>query len=156
MQTYRRELTLPATPEVVWSWHAEPGAFDRLVPPWLDVDVVERYDRLENGARLVFEVRRGPVKLRWQARHESVHPGESFVDVQESGPFSHWRHEHRFEAADEGRCVLVDEVEYGLPLHRLTQPLVGWLVRRDLDRMFTWRHRVTRDEFESHADHHES
>ena len=149
MQTYRRQLPIPATPEAVWAWHAEAAAFDRLVPPWLDVDVVERYDRLENGARLVFVVRRGPMKIRWQARHEDVTPGEGFADVQESGPFSHWRHEHRFEADGGGHCVLVDEVEYELPLYLLSEPLVGWLVRRDLDRMFAWRHQVTREAFRS-------
>ena len=160
MQTLRKELHIPASPGDVWAWHAEPAAFDRLVPPWLDVEVKERYEQLEDGARLVFEARRGPLglaKIRWQARHEDVRPGEGFVDVQESGPFARWRHEHRFEPAPKGSggsgsgdgCVLVDMVEYELPLHVVSQPVAGWLVRRDLDRMFEWRHQVTRQAFAS-------
>lgn len=153
MPTFRRELHLPASPRAVWDWHAEPAAFDRLVPPWLDVEVVERYDRLGDGARLVFDVRRGPLglaRIRWVARHEDVRPGEGFVDVQESGPFAHWRHEHRFEPAGSG-CRLVDEVEYRLPLAPVSETLAGWMVRRDLDRMFAYRHEVTGRAFAADA-----
>lgn len=41
-----------------------------------------------------------------------------FVDEMKSGPFARWRHDHRF-AAQDGDTVMLDAVEYALPL--------GWL-----------------------------
>jgi len=38
-----------------------------------------------------------------------------FVDEQVSGPFAHWRHEHRFEAAGEG-TRMVDDVDFASPV----------------------------------------
>ena len=63
-----------------------------------------------------------------------------FVDVQEKGPFAAWRHEHLFA---DGR--LVDRLAYEVPLATFGGRLVdAALVRPDLERMFAYRHAVTR------------
>jgi ligand-binding SRPBCC domain-containing protein len=44
---------------------------------------------------------------------------------------------------------LRDEVEYQAPLGMIGSSLGGWLIRRKLNRMFTYRHETTRRMIES-------
>ena len=85
----------------------------------------------------------GPAKLRWVAEHTAYEPPEMFRDEQRSGPFKRWVHTHRVDPAGPDASVLVDHVEYELPFGPLRR-LGGPFVRRSLERMFGYRHEVTR------------
>lgn len=150
MQTFSRSVTVQAPAADLFAWHLRDGAFEDLVPPWDGTRVAERSGSIEQDTmRVVLSVPvLGPIRQRWIVRHEGFEAGRRFVDVMERGPFRSWRHEHRVEPIDERSSRLVDAIEYELPLGRLGQLCGGWLVRRRLDRMFAWRHRVTREAFE--------
>ena len=138
--TFRRALT--ADPAALWRWHARPGAFQRLAPPWQRVEAVGPLPALEEGTRATLRLKVGPFWRRWVARHEDVRPGVGFTDVQERGPFALWRHVHRFEAAPTG-SVLEDDVTWSLPGGALAHALLGRRVERDLRRVFGWRQETT-------------
>ena len=38
---FEKTSRLPVEPETAYGWHARPGAFERLVPPWQSIRVVE-------------------------------------------------------------------------------------------------------------------
>lgn len=143
MPEYSRRSTIPAAPDEVFAWHARDGAFERLVPPWQDVRVLERAPGLDEGTRVVLAVRVGPVSWRWIARHEDVDPGRGFRDVQVSGPFAEWQHAHRFEPGPGGTTVLEDEIRYRLPGGALGSALAGARIAEDLERAFAFRHQRT-------------
>lgn len=151
MPTFLRSLELPHAAEEVYAWHVRPGAFERLRPPWQNLEVVQPA-AVEPGSRLVFRLRRGPVALRWVAEHRDVVPGRGFTDVQIEGPFARWRHRHLVEPRP-GGCELRDEIEYRLPAGVLGQALAGSAVERDLERLFAYRHRVTAEDLALHARH---
>ena len=141
-----RRSHLPAPPERVWAWHRRPGAFERLVPPWERVEVIARDPRgIVDGAEVALRVQLGPLPLTWVARHEVPNPGQGFVDTQLRGPFAAFRHERRFEADGEGGCWLTDEIRatppFG-PLGAVAEPHL----RRTLERMLRWRHRILLDD----------
>ena len=148
---FQRRTRIEAPAEGVYAWHARPGALERLAPPWEQVVVEERTGGIEEGARVVLRVAAGPVRLRWVAVHDEVIPGRQFCDWQEHGPFRHWRHRHRFEPDGSSVCLLEDDVEYALPLGRLGSIVAGGRVRRKLERMFAYRHAVTKADIEAHA-----
>ena len=112
--------------------------------------VVYPSDALEDGARVTFRV--GPVGLLWVAEHRDTIPGRQFRDVQIRGPFRHWEHVHRFLADGPDACFLLDEITYEFPLGWLGQMIAGKYVRRKLERLFDWRHRVTAEAFERGAE----
>ena len=81
-----RRSTIAAPPDAVWQWHARPGAFERLVPPWEGVKVVSRDPRgIVDGAQVELEIRKGPLTLDWLAEHRDVDPPHGFSDVQLRG-----------------------------------------------------------------------
>ena len=134
------EVSVPAS--TLAEWHFRSGALNRLLPPWQDVRVVQDAGPMKVGAETVLSVPIGPIRKLWRARIEEAIPGERFVDVQVSGPFGSWRHEHRFQklsGPDVPTSRLVDEVHYRMPLAPLGD-LGAALASRDLDRLFRWRH----------------
>src|SRR5258708_8021907 len=61
----------------VFDWHARPGAFTRLTPPWQPMRLIAEADSLQNGrAELGL-----PGGLRWVADHQpdSYDPPRRFV-----------------------------------------------------------------------------
>ena len=151
MPTFLKRTHLAAPAEVVFRWHARPGAFERLTPPWAPVTVVERSGGIDTGARVVLDIPVGPTRVRWVAEHRNYVEGRRFTDVQVSGPFARWAHTHSFEPDGPGACVLEDRIEYDLPLGAAGALVGGPFVSRMLERMFAYRHRVTAGDLATHA-----
>jgi ligand-binding SRPBCC domain-containing protein len=144
-----RTCELPVSAADGFRWHARPGAFERLVAPWEHVEI-DSPAAIEDGARAHLATRVGPVSARWVAEHKDVRPGEAFTDVQISGPFKSWRHQHRFER-DANGSRLVDEIEYRLPAGPLGELFGGAFVEKKLARMFRYRHDVTAADLRVHS-----
>lgn len=163
MPTHRFSTTLPASRARALAWHAQPGALARLLPPWDAVRVRSREGSLRDG-RVVLEMRQGPVRVTWDARHDPAGYVDDvqFVDTQASGPFADWRHVHRLDETPSDRpggsplptptpdsCTLTDEITWRLPLDPLSAPGRP-VVEQVLRRMFAYRHWVTRADLARH------
>ncbi len=141
---FARVLEVGAPLSVLWAFHERPDALEALQPPWERAEVLLPPRSLEVGTRVELKAFLGPFPMRVEAEHVAYEHGHLFVDVMRRGPFRHWRHEHRFEALAPGASRLVDDVAYELPLGALGRLAGGAMVQRRLDRMFTYRHAVTR------------
>ena len=139
-----KESPINAPPERLFAFHASPGALERLTPPWEPVKLVSGGDSIRVGARVVLETKVGPVPLRWVAEHVAYDPPHSFEDVQVSGPFHKWHHRHEFHPNGPGGSTLRDVVQYELPLGKLGEICGGWYVRHKLQKLFAYRHEVTK------------
>jgi ligand-binding SRPBCC domain-containing protein len=135
---------IEAPVEVVFAFHESDGALEKLIPPGQNVQVESRSGGIQVGAIVVLKLNG---LIRWHARHTRYERNRMFEDVQDSGPFSHWRHQHLFEPQGDA-TVLRDRIEFSLPLGFVADPLFGWLAKRELRKMFEFRHRVTKAECE--------
>lgn len=113
------------------------------MPPWEPIKVLERGENIDVGTQVVLKHRFGPIPLKWVAEHTEYERGHMFRDVQRKGPFAKWDHQHRFEVESDGTSVLIDEVDYALPLGPVGKLLRGRYVRDKLEAMFAFRHHVT-------------
>lgn len=145
MSRFVKESLIRAAPERVFAFHEQAGALALLTPPWERSRVIRQARISEVGSVAVIETRLfRVVPVRWVARHTRYDPPRFFEDVQESGPFRRWRHRHVVEPHDEG-AILRDEIDYEPPfgfVGRLVEPV---LIRPRLEKLFEYRHRVTRD-----------
>jgi ligand-binding SRPBCC domain-containing protein len=138
--TYEKQSAIDVDPATLFEWHTRPGAFERLSPPWEHLRVISRYGGIADGGRVTLQIKRGPFTFRWEALHRGFVSGVQFQDVQVSGPFTEWVHTHRVEPAGNGRSVLIDHVDYRLPLGPIGR-MGRFLARSTFDRTFTFRHR---------------
>ncbi len=142
MPTYRRSTPIGAPAQAVYDWHARPGAFERLLPPWSGIRV-ERQPAagLADGSRLTLSVPLGPLRLPWVTVRHGLVPGREFRDEQLEGPFRSWVHTYRMLPAGDGAsgCILEDEIQYVPPRGLTAMPLLERWLRRTLERMEAFR-----------------
>ena len=143
MTVFSRESILAADVDEAFAWHARPGAIERLSPPWDPLSVISRTGGILPGARVVLRMKAGPVPYLWHARHTRYEENRLFEDEQVRGPFAEWTHTHAFEPVGDRQCRLKDTVRFRLPLAVISHPLAGPMVKRQLDRIFAFRHRLT-------------
>ena len=139
-----KESIINCAPDRVFAFHELPDAFERLVPPWENARIVQKADITQIGSQAIIEQKIfGIIPARWVAEHTRYEPPEMFEDVQISGPFKSWRHRHIVKPHAAG-AILLDEIEFEPPLGFLGAPFVPLLVTPKLEKMFAYRHEVTR------------
>jgi hypothetical protein len=145
MPRFVKDSLIHAPAARVWAFHEAPDAFARLQPPWQRAEVVQPPTSLAVGTRVIVRVKVGPFWQVIEAEHVALEPGRRFVDRMLRGPFAAWEHEHRIDPEGPDACRLIDTVDYALPLGALGRLFGGGFARRELERLFDYRHQVTRD-----------
>jgi hypothetical protein len=146
---YVKESVIHASPERVFAFHELPDAFERLLPPWESAEIVETADISKVGSRAVIEQKIfGIIPSRWVAEHVAYDPPRMFEDVQVSGPFKRWRHRHIVEPHEKG-SLLRDEVDFEPPMWIFGTLAAPRAIVPRLEKMFEYRHQVTREWCES-------
>jgi ligand-binding SRPBCC domain-containing protein len=139
-----RSQRLPRAPEDVFPFFADAFNLEAITPAWLHFRVLTPAPvTMAAGTRLEYRLRLHGLPLRWLTRIEVWEPPLRFVDVQLRGPYRLWHHTHTFEPDGDG-TLMRDRVRYALPLGPLGELAHAALVRRDLDRIFAFRHAVVR------------
>lgn len=133
-----------ATAAEVFAWHEAPGAFERLSPPWVSVECVERTGTIADG-RVVLSIKQGPIGIPWVLAHRNYIDGRQFCDYQLAGPFASWEHTHLVEPLEDGeRCFLSENIDFELPAGLMGRLAGGLYMRGELRRLFTYRHELMR------------
>lgn len=148
-ERFTKQSEVHGSPEDVFAWHEQPGAVEKLTPPWERAEVVESPGSLKAGTIVKFKVFTGPIWKLWVAEHVEYDPPRLFVDIQRQGPFAYWHHRHRFEPTGSGTTLMTDEIEYELPLSWISHLIAGGFVRSKLQRMFDYRHQVVQEAFKT-------
>lgn len=146
---FKKESVIQASAERVFAFHEAPDAFERLQPPWQETEVVQPPTSLEVGTRVELRVKVGPFWQTLVAEHVEYEPGKMFADRLVKGPFSKWLHRHIVTPRGPNECVLTDDIEYELPLGAIGKFFGGPFARRNLERLFEYRHQVTREAAEN-------
>ncbi|MDT0328496.1 TIGR01777 family oxidoreductase [Nocardiopsis lambiniae] len=122
---FRYSSVVPAPRDEVFEWHARPGAFTRLAPPWQPVRLAAEADSLRDGVAVLSF----PGGVRWEAAHlpERYDPPRRFADRLVNPPLStvlSWTHAHDFVEEADGTRV-VDKVATSVP-DALLRPMFAY------------------------------
>ena len=136
-----RRQRLPQPPERAFAFFADALNLEAITPPWLGFRVVTPGPiEMRPGTLIEYRLRLRGLPLRWLTRIDEWEPGRGFADVQVRGPYRLWHHTHRFEPDGNGGTRMSDVVRYALPLGPLGGAAHALFVRRDLERIFDFRH----------------
>lgn len=146
MRTYvlEREQVVRAPLAEVFEFFSAARNLEALTPRWLRFEVLSPEPILMHaGTTIEYRLRLRGVPLRWVSLIEEWEPGRKFVDRQLRGPYRLWHHTHEFAEHPDGTLVR-DRVRYQVPLGPLGAIAHAAFVRRDLDRVFAFRHAAVR------------
>ncbi|MBX7171085.1 MAG: SRPBCC family protein [Pyrinomonadaceae bacterium] len=139
-----KETIIHATPEKVFAFHELPDAFEKLLPPWENAKIIQKADISKVGSQAIIETKIfGLIPTRWVAEHTKYEPPKMFEDVQISGPFKNWRHQHLILPHESG-AILHDEIEFEPPMWFLGKIAAPFAILPKLEKMFAYRHEITR------------
>ncbi len=116
----------------LYNYHAREGALERLTPHWEKAKVLRKKGGIQPGGEVELQVGLGAFSFTWVAQHVENEPGIMFRDIMKSGPFSSWSHTHRFFDHGTDGSLLIDTLEYRLPLHDY---LPGFIKDKIADRL---------------------
>ena len=86
------------------------------------------------------------IPLYWKTEIITVEEQVSFIDEQRKGPYSLWRHEHRFTEIA-GGVEMTDKVQYKNPFGIIGLFANKILVRHKLRQIFEYRYRAVENLF---------
>ena len=151
MPTLEFVCDLNAPLERVWAFHNTVETLFKLTPPDKHARLLGNAEPMRAGVIYRIQVRQfGIVPVTMQSLIREYAPPDGFVDVQVpgKGPFKSWEHQHRFTALSPDRTRLTDHITYEMPFGPLGALADRLFVRRDIEKMFAYRHEVTRREVE--------
>jgi ligand-binding SRPBCC domain-containing protein len=138
----RTKTTVPLDIKRVFAFFADARNLNQITPPWLHFTLnTDGTPAMRPGTLLNYRIRLHLIPVHWQTEITVWDPPKRFVDEQRRGPYHWWVHTHTF-AEVEGGTEVEDEVLYnprgGAIVHAL-------FVKRDLRRIFRYRHRALRE-----------
>jgi ligand-binding SRPBCC domain-containing protein len=129
--------------DAVFPFFADAANLQRLTPPWLRFVIrTPQPITIRQGTLIEYRIGLHGIPMSWLTEITAYHPPDYFVDEQKRGPYRTWIHTHRF-VDERGGTRLIDDVEFDM----LGAFLVAPLIRRDLRRIFTYRHEALMTHF---------
>jgi len=139
-------MIVPGSMDHVYGFFAEPSNLERITPPILRFQILERSPGLMFAGMLIkYRLRLFGVPFRWVTKIEEAVDGDRFVDVQLTGPYAMWRHTHTFRSTSEG-IVIGDRIEYRMRYGWLGSLAHVLFVRRQIDSIFNYREKAVYSE----------
>ena len=123
----------------VFAFFSDAANLAAVTPRFLKFRIVSPLPiRMAQGALIDYRLSLFGVPFAWRTRIDVWEPERRFVDVQLRGPYRVWHHTHEFLDVSEGTLV-VDTVDYALPLEPLSAPAHALFVKRSVERIFDHR-----------------
>ncbi len=147
MPTVEYVCDLNAPVDKVWAFHDDIGALFTLTPPKMHARLVGDPEPMGQGAIYDIVTKRFGLSLHLVAEIVAYEPPRLFRDrqVKGKGPFRRWEHTHGFDPLPDNRTRLTDHVEYEVPFGPFGRLADLLFVRRELNQMFAYRHKITRE-----------
>lgn len=131
----------------VFSFFSDAHNLERLTPSFLHFKVLSMStSEIGEGTEISYKLKLHGIPVRWTSRITDWKKPSSFSDIQISGPYRYWYHQHLFQSENGGTWIR-DRVHYKPPLGFLGQAIMGNFVARDVERIFHYRQRVINEIF---------
>lgn len=151
METITDSLELAVPVDRLFAYYADPAGAVRMSHPDMHLRLLRADTPLRENSRVVFSLRPQmlPFEVQWQFVIVEFRLNESFTEVSESGPFSVWRHQHRFESLGPDRSRVTDTISFGPPTGFAAFVLGMAKVRSMLEKSFRHREQRLRADLEN-------
>ena len=148
MYQLHQQQVLNSSKDELWHFISRPENLNDITPPEMDFTIVSDVpDEMYNGLLIQYRVKLPLLGTSdWVTEIKHIIPGKHFVDEQRIGPYKFWYHYHALEETENG-VKMTDRVSYQPPYGILGKAANGLMIRRQLDSIFDFRHKVMAERF---------
>jgi hypothetical protein len=135
----KRNTTIPASLDEVFSFFSKAENLNAITPPWLYFKILTPLPiKMKKNALIDYSIKLLGLQMTWKTEISDWQPPHRFTDRQIKGPYRVWEHAHIFEERG-GETQMEDVIRYAVPGFVLS-PLIHFLfVRPRLERVFDFR-----------------
>lgn len=136
---YSQKLPIPL--KECWDFFSSPMNLKVLTPPHLNFKILSALEEKGMYSGQLIEYFVHPVlgiPIYWMTEITSVETLNYFIDEQRFGPYKFWHHEHRFREIP-GGVEVEDIIHYKMPFGPLGKCINALKVRKDLEKIFSYR-----------------
>jgi len=134
---FEQLVPLPITE--AFRFFEDPANLLKITPPQMALTITNPEPVvMRKGAEIAYTLCVAGMPQRWRTLIAEYDPPHSFMDVQLRGPYRKWEHTHTLREV-EGGTLMIDDIDYELPLGWLGSVIAGWFVRRQLAHVFAYR-----------------
>jgi hypothetical protein len=135
----------------VFQFFCSPYNLQKITPPTLSFEIKHvSSDEMGQGTEIDYRLKLHGIPMTWKTLIKEWVPNEYFVDFQLKGPYRIWHHRHLFYPVD-GGTLMIDRVDYRLPMGFLGDAVGRPIVDTDVAKIFQYRRDHISDQIE--ADH---
>jgi uncharacterized protein (TIGR01777 family) len=136
------EQWVPQPVNRTFSFFKEARNLEKITPKFLNFKILNQSTpEIQEGTKINYRLSLHGLPVSWISKITDWKPNQKFSDIQVKGPYSHWYHTHEFEEKN-GGTLIKDHVLYKVPFDIPGDLVVGKWVRKDLEKVFTHRHKT--------------
>ena len=115
---------------------------EKITPEFVGFKILDKStEDIEKGSLITYKLKVHGIPLKWRTLINEFEAPSHFVDTQLKGPYKEWIHLHEFHETGEG-CLMRDLVKYKVPMGLIGKITGGWLVSKDVKKIFQYRTEV--------------
>jgi ligand-binding SRPBCC domain-containing protein len=143
LYTLVSKMTVKTDLQTLWDFISVPENLSKITPPAMDFRITFRSslndEKMYPGQIISYKVKPLPVfDASWVTEITQVQEKKFFIDEQRFGPYRFWHHQHIIKEVP-GGVEMTDIVSYKLPLGFIGCWFGGWMVRKQLKKIFNYR-----------------
>jgi ligand-binding SRPBCC domain-containing protein len=144
---------LPLTLKKAWEFFSTPSNLAKITPPHMGFNITSKNTgNMYNGQIISYRIGIFPgINSHWITEITHIKKPLYFVDEQRFGPYKMWHHEHHFKETANG-ILMTDRVSYKIPFGFIGNIAHGIFVRKQLEKIFTYRYEKLNELFKTEKD----
>jgi len=147
--TIKAVQKIPVDINTAWQFFSSPNNLEAITPADISFNVISKYSGSTMYPGQIIEYTLKPLpgmRFYWMTEITHVNEKNFFVDEQRFGPYSLWHHQHHFTQI-EGGVEMTDIVHYKIPYWFIGDIANALLVRKQLQKIFSFRYKVITNRF---------
>jgi uncharacterized protein (TIGR01777 family) len=151
MEIVTQTCLLPVSVSDSFAWHTRPGAFERQIPPWTKIKILEKQGTIYDGDVIKIKYFLSLFSFVMKMKHQNYKENSQFESVQQEGPFREFRHSRSFEAVDNHTSKITDRISFESSYKFWTRFLGHAFLTDELESFFSYGHRTVLNDLKLHA-----
>ena len=147
MQTFIKSSYINCDTKSLFDFHLDTNNLTKITPTNIKVELLKKNFKPVVSQILKIKSTKYFIPMMWEVKIEKIEEPNLLVDIALKSPFAFWEHKHIF-IKHGNMSELKDVITFKMPFGILGD-LLSFFVKKDLQNMFDYRHKITKNILEN-------